>query len=397
MPPSFWQRNRRRILLATLVVGGSAAVAYYAYTKWRQMADDFNAYLESILADEAGAQRKSSGASRRVRRPPPDAAARGPLDRITERSREGCDSSLHTHVDASDDERHDDADGEEERRSEHFQSIQKISDGTTVPSLVPHLRARLYHLDGVDLWAEQLRARRPAAGSPPQQNSPTTSGRDSLWSSLVQASFARAVAACWSLPLLQLFVKVQLTLLGRHLFLESQDSEGQLQPRDARGGTARTHSRDSSTQSFSRLLPSRLTLRCQQKFLSYAEFLAQRGLEAVVEEALTVSQSVLGDVDLRRPCTEATLRGMLARMQAEFEASAACKGWGRLLLPKIGSGGPDGSGEASPTAPWQLLTAQAATAGLSSSVDGVLDEGDLQVLAALLNETHPAPLPNTTQ
>lgn len=79
------------------------------------MADDFNAYLESILADEAGAQRKSSGASRRVRRPPPDAAARGPLDRITERSREGCDSSLHTHVDASDDERHDDADGEEER------------------------------------------------------------------------------------------------------------------------------------------------------------------------------------------------------------------------------------------------------------------------------------------
>lgn len=282
------------------------------------------------------------------------------------------------------------------RRSEHFQSIQKISDGTTVPSLVPHLRARLYHLDGVDLWAEQLRARRPAAGSPPQQNSPTTSGRDSLWSSLVQASFARAVAACWSLPLLQLFVKVQLTLLGRHLFLESQDSEGQLQPRDARGGTARTHSRDSSTQSFSRLLPSRLTLRCQQKFLSYAEFLAQRGLEAVVEEALTVSQvrwlghggggggwvgrcgaavtvdgqsavawvmtvacndpppkrvdkfqvpmhchppqSVLGDVDLRRPCTEATLRGMLARMQAEFEASAACKGWGRLLLPKARGG-----------------------------------------------------------
>ena len=46
---------------------------------------------------------------------------------------------------------------------------------------------------------------------------------------------------------------------------------------------------------------------------------------------------------------------------------------------QIGSGGPDGSGEASPTAPWQLLTAQAATAGLSSSVDGVLDEGDLQV------------------
>ena len=42
-----------------------------------------------------------------------------------------------------------------------------------------------------------------------------------LWEELKVAAFTRAVGALWLLPLLDLFVRVQLNILGRHLYLES--------------------------------------------------------------------------------------------------------------------------------------------------------------------------------
>lgn len=42
-----------------------------------------------------------------------------------------------------------------------------------------------------------------------------------LWRDLAAAGFARAAAAAWLLPLLALLLRVQLNILGRHLFLES--------------------------------------------------------------------------------------------------------------------------------------------------------------------------------
>lgn len=41
------------------------------------------------------------------------------------------------------------------------------------------------------------------------------------WEELKVAAFVRAAGAAWLLPLLDLFVRVQLNILGRHLYLES--------------------------------------------------------------------------------------------------------------------------------------------------------------------------------
>ena len=41
------------------------------------------------------------------------------------------------------------------------------------------------------------------------------------WEQLKVAAFGRAVGAAWLLSLLDLFVRVQLNILGRHLYLES--------------------------------------------------------------------------------------------------------------------------------------------------------------------------------
>jgi peroxin-3 len=211
-----------------------------------------------------------------------------------------------------------------------------------------------------------------------------------LWKALTAAAFARAVATAWSLPLLQLFVKAQLNVLGRHLFLESQIKESEVA--EAEGGPTFGPgvglTRDSSTNSFAYELPSKLTLRCQQKFLSYAEFLSQHGIETIVHEARNAATRVLKDVDLRKPCSENHFRGLLARLSATLEDVASTKGWARLLLPQIGGiGGGATGGAQSPTGAWRFLVTQGTELGLTTSVDAVLDEGDLQVLEALLNET----------
>ena len=45
--------------------------------------------------------------------------------------------------------------------------------------------------------------------------------KHALWRELAEAGFARTAAAIWLLPLLQLLLRVQLNILGRQLFVES--------------------------------------------------------------------------------------------------------------------------------------------------------------------------------
>jgi hypothetical protein len=61
------------------------------------------------------------------------------------------------------------------------------------------------------------------ASSGPQGPGQALSGEQKvvLWEELTSAAFTRAVGSLWLLPLLDLFVRVQLNILGRHLYLES--------------------------------------------------------------------------------------------------------------------------------------------------------------------------------
>lgn len=45
--------------------------------------------------------------------------------------------------------------------------------------------------------------------------------KHALWRELAEAGFARTASAIWLLPLLQLLLRVQLNILGRQLFMES--------------------------------------------------------------------------------------------------------------------------------------------------------------------------------
>ena len=45
--------------------------------------------------------------------------------------------------------------------------------------------------------------------------------KHALWRELAESGFARLAATIWLLPLLQLLLRVQLNILGRQLFVES--------------------------------------------------------------------------------------------------------------------------------------------------------------------------------
>ena len=49
----------------------------------------------------------------------------------------------------------------------------------------------------------------------------TESSKIETWEQLKNLSFSRLVCIIWLVPLLDLLLRVQLNILGRHLFLES--------------------------------------------------------------------------------------------------------------------------------------------------------------------------------
>lgn len=60
------------------------------------------------------------------------------------------------------------------------------------------------------------------------ERSPSSNAdRVEKWTQLAQATFALAAAAAWALPLLDLLLRVQINVLGRHLYFASLRGDGQ--------------------------------------------------------------------------------------------------------------------------------------------------------------------------
>ena len=128
----------------------------------------------------------------------------------------------------------------------HFESVQSICDGVTLPQALADLRATFAQAaaDVAEAEAEAERAGTSSTDAPSSSASSSSSaattsfppdvdalalllrsgtlaGEDKLraWRALRRASLARAVAAPWALSALALRTRVALNVLGRHLFL----------------------------------------------------------------------------------------------------------------------------------------------------------------------------------
>lgn len=209
------------------------------------------------------------------------------------------------------------------------------------------------------------------------------------WEELKVAAFTRALGAAWLLPALDLFVRVQLNILGRHLYLESavenrwvgewvcpgclgveggwrQGAEGRglyvlgdgSRERGAPGGSCHVwmswlqhlqcccqlelHAAapPSCVPSCSGMqrpggLP-KLSAPSQERFLSYAEYLAQQGAARLLATLRSASEAQLAGVALQEALGAAQLAALLQRTSAAFGAAApgGPRAWASFLLPE---------------------------------------------------------------
>lgn len=204
----------------------------------------------------------------------------------------------------------------------HFDNIQDIADSTTLPSLLPALSRALAQAADVDGPLERLRQAKEG------RLRLAPADKLAAWEELKVAAFVRAAGAAWLLPLLDLFVRVQLNILGRHLYLESAVAGSGMQ-RPAG-------------------LP-KLSAPSQERFLSYAEFLAQQGAAELLAVMQSAAEAHLAGVALQEALTAEQVQQLLAGICADFaervaaagavpqggagSGSGPSRGWARFLLP----------------------------------------------------------------
>jgi len=197
----------------------------------------------------------------------------------------------------------------------HFKSIQEIAEATTLPSLLPALGRALAAADDLDSSLDRLRqAKVGGVALDPKE-------KLSLWCKLSVDALARLVSACWMLPLLCLQVRVQLNILGRHLYLETALFD---QP-----GTSSSSGPPPQSKTNHHFLSS----PSQEAFLANSEHLAKVGHVGILRDAHAAAAAALRDVPLSKELDSDSLSQLLSDALAGFVESASGPGWASFLLP----------------------------------------------------------------
>eukprot|EP00898_Chlorokybus_atmophyticus_P000324 jgi/Chlat1/1292/Chrsp118S01731 len=189
------------------------------------------------------------------------------------------------------------------RMQGHFESIQRIADTQTVPSVLPKLKEEL--LACVDLHAliAKLQAPRDSSEALPAAE------KLKAWEQLKILSFTRTLTGMTAASLLELFIRVQLNILGRYVYMDAAlDSKG------LDGHRA-------------------MSLACQHTFLAYADYLPKSGLGLLVAHIQDAVQDVVGSLSLKTSMTHEDLRDALTHIRASFEGKAHRIGWAQYLIP----------------------------------------------------------------
>jgi peroxin-3 len=199
----------------------------------------------------------------------------------------------------------------------HYDSIQQIADATTLPSLLLPLSRALAAADGIDASLERLRSAKGGTISLSSEE------KQRLWQDLSGAALGRLIASIWSLSLLSLQVRVQLNVLGRHLYLEaalhdatSSGSGGGGVGGGGFGGAFRDGGL--SRLSGGARPPPKLSAPSQESFLSFAEYLTNVGHVKLLALTRKAADAALVGVSLDQKINSEELGVILSRSLALF-------------------------------------------------------------------------------
>ncbi|CAN6811217.1 unnamed protein product, partial [Brassica oleracea] len=184
----------------------------------------------------------------------------------------------------------------------HFENIQMIADVTTLPHALRRLSSRI---------AEEIQVSGVMETLSKGKGTLVPSEKLHLWNELKILSFTRMVLSLWSVTMLSLYIRVQVNVLGRHLYIDT-----------ARGLTT------------SHLLEELdlIDREEEKKFLTSADYLATNGMPSLISDMKRAVKEVLKGKQLKDMLTTRTLEETVIRILDVFMSKGSPHHWVDYLM-----------------------------------------------------------------
>uniref|UniRef100_A0A2P2K014 Uncharacterized protein MANES_06G008500 n=1 Tax=Rhizophora mucronata TaxID=61149 RepID=A0A2P2K014_RHIMU len=190
------------------------------------------------------------------------------------------------------------------RMQAHFESIQRIAGTATLPHVLHYLSGQIAEELDLSELTERLKK---GKGQP---NTLTPSEKVELWDKLKILSFTRMAVALWAVTMVSLYIRVQVNILGRRLYID----------------TAHFHSHSLEDVDL-------IGHDDEQKFLSSADFLANDGLLALISNMQAAVAEVLKGKQLRDFFDTTMLHKTIMQILNTFMNSGSPYRWVDYLMP----------------------------------------------------------------
>uniref|UniRef100_A0A1J3D2R1 Peroxisome biogenesis protein 3-2 n=1 Tax=Noccaea caerulescens TaxID=107243 RepID=A0A1J3D2R1_NOCCA len=187
----------------------------------------------------------------------------------------------------------------------HFENIQMIVDSTTLPHAMRCLSVRVSEEIDVSNVMERLNKGKGMLSS---------SEKLQLWDELKILSFTRMVLSVWSVTMLSLYIRVQVNILGRHLYVDSARALGT-----------------------SHLLEELdlIDRDDEQKFFSSADYLVTNAMPSLITDMQGAVKEVLKGKQLKDVMSTRVLQETVIRIMDVFMSSGSPHHWvDYLMMPQ---------------------------------------------------------------
>lgn len=188
----------------------------------------------------------------------------------------------------------------------HFENIQRIANTMTLPHAMLYLSSRVAEeLDLLHLTERLMKGK----GQP---NSLTPSEKLELWDRLKILSFTRMVLSIWAMTAISLYIRIQVNILGRHLYIDTARDLGGFQPEDA----------------------DLIDRNDEQQFLASADFLSSQRMPSLVSNMQAAATEVLRGKQLRDIFNSSVLHDTIMQILNMFMSMGRPRHWVEYLMPE---------------------------------------------------------------
>ncbi|KAI3815636.1 hypothetical protein L1987_15313 [Smallanthus sonchifolius] len=188
----------------------------------------------------------------------------------------------------------------------HFENIQRIANTMTLPHTMLYLSSRVAEeLDLLHVTERLIKGKG-------QSNTLTPSEKLDLWDRLKILSFTRMVLSIWAMTAISLYIRIQVNILGRHLYIDTACDLGGFQPEDA----------------------DLIDRTDEQQFLASADFLPSQRMPILISNMQAAATEVLRGKQLRDIFNSSVLDETIMQILNMFMSMGRPHHWVDYLMPE---------------------------------------------------------------